>query len=70
VTEPIVSIARIHQIAQEDARAEHNTSYRTNCPYPLGTAAAETYAQAFDTARARISVVQYATCSPPTEEVA
>ena len=70
MTEPIVSIARIHQLAQEDARAEHNTSYRTNCPYPLGTAAAEAYAQAFDAARERISVVQHATCQTPTKEVA
>lgn len=60
MTEPIVSIARIRQLAQDDARAEHNTTYRTSCPYPLGSAAAEAYASEFDAARERIAVVQQA----------
>lgn len=70
MTEPIVSIARIQQLAQEDARAEHNTTYRTSCPYPLGTAAAEAYAAEFDATRSRISIVQQATYQIQTEEVA
>lgn len=60
MTEPIVAIATIHQRAQEDARAAHNTTYRTSCPYPLGSAAAEVYAAEFHIARARIAVVQQA----------
>jgi hypothetical protein len=70
MTEPIVSIARIHQLAQEDARAEHNTSYCTSCPYPLGTAAAEAYAAEFNAARSRISIVQQATNQMQSEEIA
>ena len=69
MTEPIVSIARIQQLAQDDARAEHNTTYRTSCPYPLGTAAAECYAAAFDTARSRISIVQQAAQAIAAEAV-
>ncbi|WP_310614118.1 hypothetical protein [Limnohabitans sp.] len=70
MTEPIVSISRIKQLAQEHARASHNTSYHVSCPYPLGTAAAEIYAQAFDDARTRIAVVQQSTNQTPVTEVA
>ena len=68
MTEPIVAIATIHQRAREDARAAHNMTYRTSCPYPLGSAAAEAYAAEFNAARERIAVVQRAqTCTQTTE---
>ncbi len=74
MSEPIVSIATIHRRALEDARAAHNTTYRTSCPYPLGSAAAEVYAAEFNAARERIAVVQQAqtrTETPTyTEEIA
>lgn len=60
MSEPIVAIATIQHRAHEDARAAHNTTYRTSCPYPLGSAAAEVYATEFNFARARIAVVQKA----------
>jgi hypothetical protein len=67
MTEPIVSIATINHRALEDARAAHNTTYRTSCPYPLGSAAAEVYAAEFNAARERIAVVQQAqTCTQPS----
>jgi hypothetical protein len=70
MTEPIVAIATIHQRACEDARAAHNSTYRTSCPYPLGSAAAEAYAAEFNAARSRISIVQQATNQMQSEEVA
>jgi hypothetical protein len=60
MTEPIVAIATIHHRAREDARAVHNTTYRTSCPYPLGSAAAKAYAAEFNAARERITVIQQA----------
>jgi hypothetical protein len=60
MTEPIVAIATIQRRACEDARAAHNSTYRTSCPYPLGSAAAETYAAEFDAVRERIAVVRQA----------
>lgn len=68
MTETIVAIATIHTRAREDARAAHNTTYRTSCPYPLGSAAAEAYAAEFNAARDRIAVVQKAQASAPVLE--
>jgi hypothetical protein len=67
MTEPIVAIATIHHRAREDARAEHNTTYRTSCPYPLGSAAAEAYAAEFNAARERIAVIQQAQACTQTQ---
>lgn len=65
MNEQIMSIASIHCRAQEDARADFNTTYRTSCPFPLGSAAAEIYASEFNAARDRINVVQRAQQQQP-----
>jgi hypothetical protein len=60
MTLQIMSIASIHRAAEEHARAAHNISYSTSCPYPLGSAAAETYATHFNAMRERIAIAQLA----------
>ncbi len=60
MTEPIVLLDEIEQLAQEAARADSNASYRSSCPYPLGSAAAEAYAVAFDATCSRIALVKQA----------
>ncbi len=72
MTLQIMSIASIHRAAEEHARAAHNTTYLTSCPYPLGSAAAETYAAHFNACRERIAVVQEAQQNQlhPVEEAA